>query len=170
MLKLKLQYFGPLMWSANSLEKTLMLRKTEGRRRGWQRMRWLNGITDSMDMSLSTFREIVKGREAWHAAAHGVAKSQTWLSNWTTTTKGPWEPNPVRKGGRVREVSTGWSSMTPTESCWHSGTGAKRLQKDLFLTSMNFLVQAGSKECRSGEKNRKLLGMDDKHQKLQNNL
>ena len=90
-LKLKLQFFGRLMRRAHSLEKTLILGKTEGkRRRGWQRLRWLDSITDSMDMNLSKLLEILKDREAWHAVVYGVTKSWTYFSNWATITTVSW--------------------------------------------------------------------------------
>ena len=90
-LMLKFQYFGHLLWRADSLEKTLTLRKIGGRRRrGRQRMRWLDGISESMHMNLSKFLEIVKDREAWHAAVHRVTKSWTWFSDWATKTKVDW--------------------------------------------------------------------------------
>ena len=128
MLKLKLQYFGHLMRRADSFEKTLMLGKTEGRRRrGWQRMRGLDGITDTMDMDLGGLRELVRDRVAWRAVVHGVAKSQTRLSDWT-------ELNIRIKSNLLNMAHMNWS--TPSCSTSPGGTISSRttLQLHGFLS------------------------------------
>ena len=116
MLKLKLQYFGHLTRRADSFEKTLMLGKIEGGRRGWQRVRWLDGITDSMDMSLGKLQEMVMDREAWPAAVYGATKSQTWLSDWTELN--PSLLSPPEKQTQLKDQSKTFTAGDFSQYLW----------------------------------------------------
>ena len=148
MLKLKLQYFSYLMWRTDSLENILMLGKIEGgRKRGWQKMRWLDGSINAMDMGLSRLWELVMDREVWHAAVHGVTKSWTWLSDWTERTLDPWVgmipwrremlPTPVFWPGEFHGLYSPWglkeSNMTERLSLRFTSRALKVILTDTYF-------------------------------------
>ena len=146
---LKLQSFGHLMWRGNSLQQPLMVGKIEGRRRyGQQRMRWLDGITDSVDMSLSKLQEMVKDRASWRAAGHGVTKSQTGLSNWRTATRPGWVrkscsrsnsvQRPCGRGNICRSEDFRRSIMARAERAW------REVMPDPKVHVMNFIFSLGA--------------------------
>ena len=126
LLKLKPQYFGHLMWKIDSLEKTLIVGKIEcKRRKWWQRIRWLDSITDSTDVNLSKLQEIVEDREVWRATVHEVTESQTWLSDWTTKncfyfSWKSWKPGIYSPGRRLKESSM-WNPTDPKEKTYRKG-------------------------------------------------
>ena len=155
MLKLKVQYFGHLMWRTDSLEKTLMLGKIEGgKRRGWQRMRWLDGITDLMDMSLSKLWELVTDREAWCAAVHGVTKSRTRLSAWTElnwTNDQHWSigSSSVARGQRQLHVWLTPHSCTPAQHLLSCGGNIRCAQVQVSVAGTGYLSKPGNRSSSS---------------------